>query len=835
MLAGALLVGGRCRLPAHAGSSDLDSPVITGFADDTGVEGDRITSDRLLTLFGTAGAGLKVEVYKGNSILGDTSSNEDGSWSLALQNQLSDGLHGFTATAADENEGIVSDRSGVFAVTVDTTAPEKPIIVRFDDDSGLLNDNTTNDPTLTLTGRAEAQSTVEVFGNDASFGSTSTDDKGAWSYVTAELEDGYYSFTAAAMDAAGNISRRSDPLDAIVDTEPPPKPVIDAYEDDEGPQTAPNTNDTTPTLTGTTVSYAVVTFFDGGASIGSTDADSRGGWRFDVPQRSPGVHAFTAKATDDAGNQGPASDVFRLFIGSNSAPSFDEGETAERSVPENAAGEVLVGSPVSASDVDSGDTLQYRIVGTDDNPFLMDSESGQISLASRHGLDHESALQYGFMVVVTDTLLASDAITVTISVTDVAEPPPAPPSGFSFGPIGSDGPESKLTLRWVEPVLPQGVPVVTAYDIQYREVTTPVSAWVELEDVSTSVESGVPPRLSASIAGLKSNTVYEAQVRSVNHEGRSAWAPETPVQATTAAAQLTVSFSADSYQVEEGSTIAIAVLVTPAADRDDEVEILVSGDGVLVSGIGSGGVLAIPSGSERVTFAVTGIGDDDSADATVDITLSSTSRRITVAEPYVASVTVVDGTQPPTTPPTPTLTPTPTATATPTATPTPTPTPTATGTPTPTPTGTPTPTPTPTATPTPTPTADTDAPRLPPRLRQRRRRHRQPTPTPTASATPTPTPTATATPTPTPTPTASATPTPTPTATATPTPTPTPTASATPTPTPTAHADTAPRLRLGYAYANTDGDSYADTDAHAYRHGYATDAHADTRHRRRHA
>ena len=74
MLAGALLVGGRCRLPAHAGSSDLDSPVITGFADDTGVEGDRITSDRLLTLFGTAGAGLKVEVYKGNSILGDTSS-----------------------------------------------------------------------------------------------------------------------------------------------------------------------------------------------------------------------------------------------------------------------------------------------------------------------------------------------------------------------------------------------------------------------------------------------------------------------------------------------------------------------------------------------------------------------------------------------------------------------------------------------------------------------------------------------------------------------------------------------------------------------------------------
>ena len=197
MAAGVLVWVGHCGPAAHAQSTALDSPAITGFEDDTGIQGDRTTSDNLPTLFGTAGADLKVQVHRGNSVLGDTNTDADGAWGLALQHPLPDGLHSLTATAADD-DGNVSDRSDSFTLIIDTTAPDRPVIVRFDDDTGLLNDNTTNDVTLTLTGRAEAQSYIEVFGNGANLGYTRTDDMGAWSFVTTELEDGYYRFTAAA-------------------------------------------------------------------------------------------------------------------------------------------------------------------------------------------------------------------------------------------------------------------------------------------------------------------------------------------------------------------------------------------------------------------------------------------------------------------------------------------------------------------------------------------------------------------------------------------------------------------------------------------------------------
>ena len=294
---------------------------------------------------------------------------------------------------------------------------------------------------------------------------------------------------------------------------------------------------------------------------------------------------------------------------------FDEGETAERTIPEDAAGGSLVGSLVSATDSDSGDTLRYRVLATDDSPFFIDAGTGQISLASRHGLDHESLPTYTLMVTVTDSLSASDTITVTISVADVDEPPPAPAGDFSFGPDSADSPESKLALRWPESTTPEGVPSITAYDVRYRERATPELVWIELEDVPTSVTSGVPPRLRSTIPGLKSNTLYEAQVRTVNHEGSSAWVPSAPAQASTAAAQLTVAFRAEAYQVREGAAVTITVLVTPAADRDDEVEVVVVGDGLTVSGLGANGVLAIPKGSEQVAFTVEGIEDDDSDNA----------------------------------------------------------------------------------------------------------------------------------------------------------------------------------------------------------------------------
>ena len=48
-------------------------------------------------------------------------------------------------------------------MTIDTAAPVAPSIASFSTDSGTVGDGITNDNTLTLTGTAEANSTVKVY------------------------------------------------------------------------------------------------------------------------------------------------------------------------------------------------------------------------------------------------------------------------------------------------------------------------------------------------------------------------------------------------------------------------------------------------------------------------------------------------------------------------------------------------------------------------------------------------------------------------------------------------------------------------------------------------
>ena len=116
---------------------------------------------------------------------------------------------------------------------------------------------------------------------------------------------------------------------------------------------------------------------------------------------------------------------------SNRKPTFDDGMTATRSVAENSPMSTNVGSPVAASDSDSGDTLTYSMTGTDASSFTIDTSTGQIRTSA--ALDHETKDSYSVTVKVTDGKNAAgaadtdtdDTITVTINVTDVNEAPTA--------------------------------------------------------------------------------------------------------------------------------------------------------------------------------------------------------------------------------------------------------------------------------------------------------------------------------------------------------------------------------------------------------------------------
>ena len=135
----------------------------------------------------------------------------DGSWTLQLTGLKNGESVSALATATDAAGNTAS--SGTYSFTVDTAAPKAPTGLA---DSSILNGwvNGTNDTAAqTLTGQAEAGSTVTVYNGNAVLGTTKADpNTGAWSYTLGQLPNGAYSLTATATDAAGNTSSKSAAL-----------------------------------------------------------------------------------------------------------------------------------------------------------------------------------------------------------------------------------------------------------------------------------------------------------------------------------------------------------------------------------------------------------------------------------------------------------------------------------------------------------------------------------------------------------------------------------------------------------------------------------------------
>ena len=64
------------------------------------------------------------------------------------------------------------------------------LILSLASDSGTVGDGITNDTTLTLTGTAEANNTVNVFDGATQLGTARANASGAWSFATAALTSG---------------------------------------------------------------------------------------------------------------------------------------------------------------------------------------------------------------------------------------------------------------------------------------------------------------------------------------------------------------------------------------------------------------------------------------------------------------------------------------------------------------------------------------------------------------------------------------------------------------------------------------------------------------------
>ena len=203
------------------------SPTIAAITPDTGTTGDKVTNAKQLTLSGTAEAGSTIKVFEGTTVIGTVKASSSGTWSLTTA-QLPDGNHAFTATATDA-AGNVSSKSTSRNMVVDTLAPAAPKITASTPDSGTvaykaMSATQTNATQLTLSGTAEAGSTVKVVEGTTVIGTAKANAAGAWSLTTAQLAGGAHAFAAMATDAAGNVSGKSATLNVTVSgpvTSPP--------------------------------------------------------------------------------------------------------------------------------------------------------------------------------------------------------------------------------------------------------------------------------------------------------------------------------------------------------------------------------------------------------------------------------------------------------------------------------------------------------------------------------------------------------------------------------------------------------------------------------------
>ena len=189
----------------------------------------------------------------------------------------------------------------------------------------------------------------------------------------------------------------------------------------------------------------------------------------------------------------------------NRNPAFAAGSRT-LSVAENTLPNTDVGAPIAATDRD-GDTLDYTLEGADAGSFdvLSTSDGGQIRTSA--SLNHEEKSSYAVTVRVRDGRGGTDAVNVTINVTDVDGEAPETP----FAPTVAAVSSTRLQVSWDAPA--NHGPPITDYDYRYRE---PSDVWTEVTDTTIT-------GTTEQITGLAASTSYDVEVRATNAEGTSDW------------------------------------------------------------------------------------------------------------------------------------------------------------------------------------------------------------------------------------------------------------------------------------------------------------------------
>jgi hypothetical protein len=331
---------------------------------------------------------------------------------------------GTTLTDLAGNAPLASRDSANYAI--DTREPLAPVVAAISNDTGAAVDGVTSDTTLVISGTAEANTSVEVFINGGSIGTTTADGAGNWSFDHSgtALAPAGYTITAQATDAAGNSSLLSADFDITVDTAPPSTPTITSLSDDTG--IADNiTSDNQLVFAGTAEANSTVEVFLDGVSLGTIGADGSGNWTFDYSATTlaDGTYTLTARATDLAGNTGVVSADFDFTVDATGPAATVSAISNDTGTPDNITSDATL---VFSGTSEANNSVEVFIDGVSIGTTLADG-SGNWTF------DH------------TATTLADGSYVVTAQATDtLTVQAGAVSAGLSFT-VDTVGPSAAVT------------------------------------------------------------------------------------------------------------------------------------------------------------------------------------------------------------------------------------------------------------------------------------------------------------------------------------------------------------------------------------------------------
>ncbi|QSQ24588.1 DUF4215 domain-containing protein [Pyxidicoccus parkwayensis] len=240
---------------------------------------------------GTPGATIDVYVDGGTTPACTAVVDATGHWTCTLTG-VPDGSHSLELTSTTLS---ATETAPAVTVTIatDTTAPPAPVI------TGPKDGSVTNDSTPTISGTAEAGTTVTVREGNTVVCTAVVSDTGTWSCVPASpLADGAHTVTATATDSSGNTSPVSAPDRFTIDTQAPDTSIP------RGPGPRTNNGDSSFQYASTEDGVHYECSLDGAAYVACENS-------YDV---GLGEHTLRVRSVDSAGNVDASPAVYNWTV-----------------------------------------------------------------------------------------------------------------------------------------------------------------------------------------------------------------------------------------------------------------------------------------------------------------------------------------------------------------------------------------------------------------------------------------------------------------------------------------------------------------------------------------